>query len=88
MIASARRSILRGAKGLISVTAMSRRAATSDMVAAAMKGTLVAAERLDERLRHYIATCFWKRIQSRQVGIDAHGNDRERHTTAAHRAVR
>jgi 4-hydroxy-tetrahydrodipicolinate synthase len=46
--ASARRSILAGAKGLISVTANVAPRATSDMVAAAMNGDAVAAERLDE----------------------------------------
>jgi 4-hydroxy-tetrahydrodipicolinate synthase len=46
--ASARRSILAGAKGLISVTANVAPRAMSDMVAAAMRGDAVAAERLDE----------------------------------------
>lgn len=46
--ASARRSILAGAKGLISVTANVAPRASSDMVAAAMRGDAVAAERLDE----------------------------------------
>jgi 4-hydroxy-tetrahydrodipicolinate synthase len=46
--ASARRSILAGAKGLISVTANIAPRATSDMVAAAMRGDAVSAERLDE----------------------------------------
>jgi 4-hydroxy-tetrahydrodipicolinate synthase len=46
--ASARRSILAGAKGLISVTANVAPRATSDMVAAAMRGDAVSAERLDE----------------------------------------
>ena len=46
--ASARRSILAGAKGLISVTANVAPRATSDMVAAAMRGDAVAAERLDQ----------------------------------------
>ena len=46
--ASARRSILAGAKGLISVTANVAPRAMSDMVAAAMKGDAVAAEQLDE----------------------------------------
>jgi 4-hydroxy-tetrahydrodipicolinate synthase len=46
--ASARRSILAGAKGLISVTANVAPRAMSDMVAAAMRGDAAAAERLDE----------------------------------------
>ncbi len=46
--ASARRSILVGAKGLISVTANVAPRAVSDMVAAAMKADAAAAERLDE----------------------------------------
>jgi len=46
--ATARRSILLGAKGLISVTANVAPRAMSDMVAAAMKGDAAAAERLDE----------------------------------------
>jgi len=46
--ASARRSILAGAKGLISVTANVAPRAVSDMVAAAMKADVAAAERLDE----------------------------------------
>jgi len=46
--ASARRSILAGAKGLISVTANVAPRAMSDMVAAAMKADAAAAERLDE----------------------------------------
>ena len=46
--ASARRSILAGAKGLISVTANVAPRAVSDMVAAAMKADAAAAERLDE----------------------------------------
>ena len=45
--ASARRSILAGAKGLISVTANVAPRATSDMAAAAMRGDAEAAERLD-----------------------------------------
>jgi 4-hydroxy-tetrahydrodipicolinate synthase len=45
--ASARRSILAGAKGLISVTANVAPRAVSDMVAAAMKADAAAAERLD-----------------------------------------
>jgi 4-hydroxy-tetrahydrodipicolinate synthase len=45
---SARRSILAGAKGLISVTANVAPRAVSDMVAAAMKADAAAAERLDE----------------------------------------
>jgi len=44
---SARRSILAGAKGLISVTANVAPRATSDMAAAAMRGDAEAAERLD-----------------------------------------
>jgi 4-hydroxy-tetrahydrodipicolinate synthase len=46
--ASARRSILAGARGLISVTANVAPRAMSDMVAAAMRGDAAAAERLDE----------------------------------------
>jgi 4-hydroxy-tetrahydrodipicolinate synthase len=46
--ASARRSVLAGAKGLISVTANVAPRAVSDMVAAAMKADAAAAERLDE----------------------------------------
>jgi 4-hydroxy-tetrahydrodipicolinate synthase len=45
--ASARHSILAGAKGLISVTANVAPRAVSDMVAAAMKADAAAAERLD-----------------------------------------
>jgi 4-hydroxy-tetrahydrodipicolinate synthase len=45
--ASARRSVLAGAKGLISVTANVAPRAVSDMVAAAMKADAAAAERLD-----------------------------------------
>ncbi len=45
--ATARRSILMGAKGLISVTANVAPRAVSDMVTAAMKGDAAAAERLD-----------------------------------------
>jgi 4-hydroxy-tetrahydrodipicolinate synthase len=45
--ASARRSILAGAKGLISVTANVAPRAVSDMAAAAMKADAAAAERLD-----------------------------------------
>ncbi|HUI62139.1 MAG TPA: 4-hydroxy-tetrahydrodipicolinate synthase [Steroidobacteraceae bacterium] len=44
---TARRSILAGAKGLISVTANVAPRAVSDMVAAAMRGDADAAERLD-----------------------------------------
>jgi 4-hydroxy-tetrahydrodipicolinate synthase len=46
--ASARRSILAGARGLISVTANVAPRAMSDMVGAAMRGDAAAAERLDE----------------------------------------
>lgn len=46
--ATARRSILNGAKGLISVTANVAPRAVSDMVAAAMRGDAAEAERLDE----------------------------------------
>jgi 4-hydroxy-tetrahydrodipicolinate synthase len=46
--ASARRSILMGMKGLISVTANVAPRAVADMVAAAMKGDSVGAERLDQ----------------------------------------
>ena len=46
--ASARRSVLAGAKGLISVTANVAPRAVSDMVAAAMKADAAAAESLDE----------------------------------------
>ena len=46
--ASARSSVLAGAKGVISVTANVAPRAMSDMVAAAMRGDAVAAERLDE----------------------------------------
>jgi 4-hydroxy-tetrahydrodipicolinate synthase len=46
--ASARRSILAGAKGLISVTANVAPRAMSDMVAAATRGDAAAAEQLDE----------------------------------------
>jgi 4-hydroxy-tetrahydrodipicolinate synthase len=46
--ASARRSVLAGAKGLISVTANVAPRAVSDMVAAAMKADAAAAEGLDE----------------------------------------
>jgi 4-hydroxy-tetrahydrodipicolinate synthase len=46
--ASARRSVLAGARGLISVTANVAPRAMSDMVAAAMRGDAAAAERLDE----------------------------------------
>lgn len=45
--ATARRSILQGARGLISVTANVAPRAVSDMVAAAMKGEADLAERLD-----------------------------------------
>jgi len=45
--ASARRSVLAGAKGLISVTANVAPRAVADMVAAAMTGDAAAAERLD-----------------------------------------
>jgi len=45
--ATARRSILTGAKGLISVTANVAPRAVSDMVVAAMKGDAAQAERLD-----------------------------------------
>jgi 4-hydroxy-tetrahydrodipicolinate synthase len=45
--ASARRSILAGARGLISVTANVAPRAVADMVAAAMKADAAAAERLD-----------------------------------------
>jgi 4-hydroxy-tetrahydrodipicolinate synthase len=48
--ASARRSILAGAKGLISVTANVAPRAVSDMVAAAMAGDPAEAERLDESI--------------------------------------
>lgn len=46
--ATARRSILNGAKGLISVTENVAPRAVSDMVAAAMRGDAAEAERLDE----------------------------------------
>jgi 4-hydroxy-tetrahydrodipicolinate synthase len=46
--ATARRSILAGARGLISVTANVAPRAMSDMVAAAMQGDAAEAERLDE----------------------------------------
>jgi 4-hydroxy-tetrahydrodipicolinate synthase len=46
--ASARRSILTGAKGVISVTANVAPRAMSDMVAAALKGDAAGAERLDQ----------------------------------------
>jgi 4-hydroxy-tetrahydrodipicolinate synthase len=46
--ATARRSILMGAKGLISVTANVAPRAVADMVAAAMKGDAAGAERLDQ----------------------------------------
>jgi 4-hydroxy-tetrahydrodipicolinate synthase len=49
--ASARASILAGARGVISVTANVAPRAMSDMVAAALAGDAVGAERLDERLR-------------------------------------
>jgi len=45
--ASARRSVLAGAKGLISVTANVAPRAVADMVAAAMRGDAETAERLD-----------------------------------------
>jgi 4-hydroxy-tetrahydrodipicolinate synthase len=45
---SARRSVLAGAKGLISVTANVAPRAMSDMIAAAMKGDAAAAAQLDE----------------------------------------
>jgi 4-hydroxy-tetrahydrodipicolinate synthase len=45
--ASARRSVLAGAKGLISVTANVAPRAVADMVAAAMRSDAAAAERLD-----------------------------------------
>jgi 4-hydroxy-tetrahydrodipicolinate synthase len=48
--ASARRSILAGAKGLISVTANVAPRAVSDMVAVAMAGDPAEAERLDESI--------------------------------------
>jgi 4-hydroxy-tetrahydrodipicolinate synthase len=48
--ASARRSILAGAKGLISVTANVAPRAVSDMVAAAMTGDASEAARLDESI--------------------------------------
>jgi 4-hydroxy-tetrahydrodipicolinate synthase len=46
--ASARRSVLAGAKGLISVTANVAPRAVADMVAAAMRGDAAAAAQLDE----------------------------------------
>jgi 4-hydroxy-tetrahydrodipicolinate synthase len=46
--ATARHSILAGARGLISVTANVAPRGVADMVAAAMKGDAVAAEQLDE----------------------------------------
>lgn len=46
--ATARRSILTGAKGVISVTANVAPRAMADMVAAAMKGDAAEAERLDQ----------------------------------------
>lgn len=46
--ATTRRSILAGAKGVISVTANVAPRAMSDMVAAALKGDATAAEQLDE----------------------------------------
>jgi 4-hydroxy-tetrahydrodipicolinate synthase len=46
--ASARRSILAGAKGVISVTANVAPRAMADMIAAALKGNAAAAEQLDE----------------------------------------
>lgn len=46
--ATARRSILTGAKGVISVTANVAPRAMSDMVAAAMRGDAAEAERLDQ----------------------------------------
>jgi 4-hydroxy-tetrahydrodipicolinate synthase len=46
--ATARRSILTGAKGVISVTANVAPRAMSDMVAAALKGDAAEAERLDQ----------------------------------------
>jgi 4-hydroxy-tetrahydrodipicolinate synthase len=48
--ATARRSILAGARGLISVTANVAPRAVADMVAAAMAGDAEAAERLDESI--------------------------------------
>ncbi len=45
--ATARRSVLQGARGLISVTANVAPRAVSDMIAAAMKGDVAEAERLD-----------------------------------------
>jgi 4-hydroxy-tetrahydrodipicolinate synthase len=48
--ATARRSILSGARGLISVTANVAPRAMADMVAAALKGDAAAAERLDAPL--------------------------------------
>jgi 4-hydroxy-tetrahydrodipicolinate synthase len=47
---SARRSILAGAKGLISVTANVAPRAVADMVAAAVAGNAAEAERLDESI--------------------------------------
>jgi 4-hydroxy-tetrahydrodipicolinate synthase len=49
--ASARASLLAGARGVISVTANVAPRAMSDMVAAALAGDAARAERLDERLR-------------------------------------
>jgi 4-hydroxy-tetrahydrodipicolinate synthase len=49
--ASARASILAGARGVISVTANVAPRAMSDMVATALAGDAAGAERLDERLR-------------------------------------
>jgi 4-hydroxy-tetrahydrodipicolinate synthase len=48
--ATARRSVLAGAKGVISVTANVAPRAMSDMVAAALKGDATAAAQLDERI--------------------------------------
>jgi 4-hydroxy-tetrahydrodipicolinate synthase len=78
--ASARRSVLAGAKGLISVTANVAPRAMSDMIAAAM--------REDADCGITSRPVSGSESNPRQVGIDAHGNDRERHTSAAHRAVR
>jgi 4-hydroxy-tetrahydrodipicolinate synthase len=49
--ATARESILAGARGVISVTANVAPRAMSEMVAAALAGDRSGAERLDERLR-------------------------------------
>ncbi len=66
--ASARRSVLAGAKGLISVTANVAPRAMSDMVAAAMRGDAAAAAQLDEPVAALHRDLFLEAIQSLRSG--------------------